>query len=73
VIERVFVWFAWVLMIFCMIAWPYSQFTNKTEPPQVLALSWGALLLTAVGIVVSAHIKREQKEQIEKDEDSSLD
>lgn len=46
-----------VLIVFCLIGWPVTQFwLAPNEPPIVLALSWGALLLTAVDIAFTADV-----------------
>jgi hypothetical protein len=40
---------AWGLLIFCLIGWPISSLlTWSTEPQFVLALSWIAIILTAL-------------------------
>ncbi len=48
-----------VLFIFCTVAWPVSQIKNgfgpdAPEPWQILALSWGAMWLTALTMVTGA-------------------
>jgi hypothetical protein len=47
------------LVVFCLIGWPVSQFWMAAdEPPHVLALSWGALLLTAIDIAFTADVHK---------------
>ena len=51
---------AWVLLVIAMVGWPLSQFTwAKDEPPFVLALSWLAIVLTCLDVLVTAHVKRD--------------
>lgn len=57
---RWYIWFGWALLAGSLIAWPVSQLTvAKDEPPFILGLSWAAIALTALGIVVSAYVKRD--------------
>jgi hypothetical protein len=52
---------AWALLILSIIGWPLTQFTvAKDEPPFVLGLSWFAIVLTAVGILATTDVRREQ-------------
>ncbi len=58
---RWYVGLGWALLVLSLIGWPVTQFTvARDEPPFVLALSWLAIVLTAVGIIVSAHVKQDQ-------------
>lgn len=51
---------AW-MMIIATVAWPVSQFTvARGEPPFVLGLSWLAIILTAMDIIVTADVREEQ-------------
>lgn len=44
---------AWSVLIACVVGWPISAFTvASSEPPFILGLSWFALILTAVLIVI---------------------
>lgn len=44
---------AWGVLIACILGWPLSAFTvAANEPPFILGLSWFALILTAVLIVI---------------------
>jgi hypothetical protein len=49
---------AW-LLLGCLIGWPVSQLTwARHEPPTVLALSWAAMILAAVGILATADARK---------------
>jgi hypothetical protein len=49
------------LLVLCVIAWPITSLTCfKGEPQGVLALSWLALILTFVDIVVTADVRNQQ-------------
>lgn len=51
---------AWVLLAVSMVGWPLTQFTiARHEPPLVLALSWLAILLTCIDVLISSHVKRD--------------
>lgn len=59
---RWYVGFGWVLLVASLIGWPLCQFwLAKDEPPVVLALSWLAIALTALSIVVTAYVKQDQE------------
>lgn len=52
--------FAWALLIFCCVAWPISHLLPQSwKEDIILALSWFSPLLTAVGILVSVHIRED--------------
>lgn len=54
---------AWVLLAIALVGWPASQLTwAKDEPPFVLALSWLAIVLTCVDVLVTAHVKRDTED-----------
>jgi hypothetical protein len=58
---RVYVSLSWALFCGGIVAWPVSQFTfAKDEPPLILALSWLAIIVAALGVIVSADVRREQ-------------
>ncbi len=58
---RWYVALGWVLLAVSLVGWPVTQFTvARDEPPVVLALSWLAIILTALGIIVSAYVKQDQ-------------
>lgn len=53
--------FAWSLLVASMIGWPLSAFTVARQEPQfILGLSWLAIALTALDIVATADVRREQ-------------
>jgi hypothetical protein len=59
---KVRVWAAWGLLVACLVGWPVScQTFAKDEPPWVLSLSWGALILTALDIVSTQDVRKEQE------------
>ncbi len=46
-----------------VIGWPLSQFTfAKEEPPTILALSWLALILTALNVLLTADVRHNEDE-----------
>lgn len=50
---------AWGLLGASLIGWPVSQFTlAKEEPPFILALSWLAIILTAVDILSTQDVRK---------------
>jgi len=50
----------WALLVIGFIGWPLSAFTlAKQEPPFILGLSWGAIILTAWGIIVACQINQD--------------
>lgn len=51
---------AWTLLIGAIIGWPASQLTiAKDEPPFTLALSWLAIILTAVDLLTTSQVHEE--------------
>jgi hypothetical protein len=52
---------AWFLLIGAIIGWPVTQFTvARDEPPFILALSWLAIILTALdGVWI---VKKDEEE-----------
>ena len=60
---RWYVGLGWALLVVSLIGWPLTQFTvAKDEPPFVLALSWLAITLTALDVLVTTHVKRDQED-----------
>lgn len=60
--------FAWSLLIASIIGYPLSALTFAAgEPPAVLALSWAAIALTAIDILMTVGVRNEQ----DKDKDDS--
>lgn len=45
---------AWGVLAFCVVGWPVTMLTplGQHEPPLTFSLSWLALILTAVLIVI---------------------
>jgi hypothetical protein len=55
--------FAVVLLASTVVGWPLSALTfARTEPPVVLALSWIAISLTAIDILLTATVSQKQDE-----------
>jgi hypothetical protein len=53
---------AWVLLVGSVVGWPLSQLTfAKHEPPTVLGLSWLALFLNAVNILMTVGVRNIQE------------
>lgn len=58
---RIRVRMAWVLLTLSLVGWPVSAVTfAKGEPPVVLALSWLAITLTALDIVSTQDVRKQQ-------------
>lgn len=52
---------AWVLLIGSLIGWPLSAFTWAAgEPPFILGLSWLAITLTALDLLSTQQVHRDQ-------------
>lgn len=52
---------AWVLLVGSLILWPVSQFTwAKDEPPFILGLSWLAITLTAMDLLKTSRVHKDQ-------------
>lgn len=52
---------AWGVLILCVVCWPISAVTIFSDEPQgILGLSWLALILTALDIIVTTDVRREQ-------------
>lgn len=55
-----------VIFFACLVLWPVSQFTFAShEPPTILGLSWGAMILTALDIMASTDIRKELEDGTE--------
>lgn len=58
------IWLAWVLLAGSLVGWPLSMVTfAKTEPPFVLSLSWLAITLTALDILQTTDVRKEQEDE----------
>jgi hypothetical protein len=56
------IYLAWILLIGSLVGWPLSMFTlARTEPPFVLSLSWLAITLTALDILSTTDVRKEQE------------
>ena len=54
--------FSWVLLLGCVVGWPLSQLSfAKHEPATILALSWGAMVVAALGNLATVYVFREVK------------
>lgn len=52
---------AWWMFGLCVVLWPATSLTIfSTEPQGVLGLSWIALILNALNIVITTDVRREQ-------------
>jgi hypothetical protein len=52
---------AWVLLILCIIAWPVTSLTLfRSEPQGILGLSWIAIILSMLQIVVATDVRNNQ-------------
>lgn len=61
--RRRVVWAAWALVA-SLVAWPVSAVTVfSSEPPGILSLSWGAIVLTLLQIVLATDIRDQQEEE----------
>jgi hypothetical protein len=53
---------ALVLLVLVVVGWPVSALTfARGEPPTTLALSWLAILLTAVDILSTSDVRAQQE------------
>lgn len=55
-------YFGLVLFIYAVLHWGYSFFTNTTEPPLILSLSWGAVVFSSIVLVFESATAIEQEE-----------
>jgi hypothetical protein len=54
--------FAVVLLVVCIIGWPLTAATVfSEEPPGILGLSWLAIILQAVEILLTTDVRDTQK------------
>lgn len=60
---RLEVGFAWSLLVGSLLGWPASLlWLAPDEPPFVLSLSWLALTLTALDLLKTSRVHRDQAE-----------
>lgn len=61
--HRIEVGAAWALLVGSLIGWPLSLiWWAKNEPPFVLSLSWLALVLTAMDLLKTSRVHRDQED-----------
>lgn len=54
---------AWLLFVGSIVGWPVSALTVARDEPQfILGLSWLAITLTALDVIFTADVRREQDE-----------
>lgn len=54
---------AWVLLVGSLIGWPVTALTvAKDEPQFILGLSWLAISLTALDVLFTSDVRKEQDE-----------
>lgn len=52
-----------ILLVICVIAWPITAMTVfRDEPQGILGLSWGAIIITALDIILTADVSKKQDE-----------
>ena len=52
---------AWVLLVASLIGWPLSALTlARGEPQFILGLSWLAITITALDVLLTADVRQEQ-------------
>lgn len=57
------VWLAWCLLVGSVVGWPVTALTlAKDEPFVILSLSWLALVLTALDILFTSDVRKNQDE-----------
>lgn len=55
---------AWVLLVGSAIGWPLSAVTfARDEPPAILGLSWFAITLTALDVLFTSDVRKEQDDE----------
>lgn len=65
-LHRLEVAFAWALLSGSLIGWPLSALTWARDEPQfILGLSWLAITLTAMDLLKTSRVHRDQEEVVE--------
>lgn len=60
-IQRAEVGLAWTLLVGSLIGWPVTAlWVARDEPPVVLGLSWLAITLTALDLLKTSRVHRDQ-------------
>lgn len=55
--------FSWTLLVGAIIGWPLTQLTIANgEPPFTLGLSWLAIILTAMDLLTSSQVHKDQED-----------
>lgn len=55
---KALLWASWALVVVCVVAWPLTSLTVfRDEPQGVLALSWIAIIYSAVTFAMTLKIK----------------
>lgn len=63
-IVKVRYWFAWLLFIGSLVCWPVTAITIfRDEPQGILGLSWAAIALTALDILSTTDVRKEQEDE----------
>ena len=58
-IDDIWIVFSWILFLGSLIGWPVSQLTfARSEPPTILALSWLAIVVSAMGNLIVAYVNK---------------
>jgi hypothetical protein len=54
---------SWFVLLLSAIGWPLSALTLAAEePPFILGLSWLAITITALDVIVTSDVRAEQEE-----------
>lgn len=55
--------FAVFLLVLSVVGWPISAMTfAREEPPTVLGLSWMAITITALDVLFTSDVRKEQEQ-----------
>jgi uncharacterized membrane protein YfcA len=66
--HRVEVALAWFLLVGSLVGWPLSALTWARDEPQfILGLSWLAITLTAMDLLKTSRVHRDQIEEVNGD------
>jgi hypothetical protein len=65
-VHRAEVALAWVLLVGSLVGWPLSALSWARDEPQfILGLSWLAITLTAMDLLKTSRVHRDQGEETE--------
>lgn len=60
---RLRIWAAFVLLVVSLVGWPISALTVARHEPQfVLGLSWLAITITALDVLATTDVRRQQED-----------